>query len=405
MCAVRVSPCPRRPVTRRRLALVAVVVAAAVGVAAPAASAAPHLPPTGPAGDAFYFPSHLASASPGAVVWESPILSPRGSRAWKILYHSRAIDGRDIAVSGIVITPTASPPRGGWPVVTWAHGTEGLADACAASKALDIAYRIPGIETFLQHGYVVVATDYQGLGTAGEHPYLVGVSEARGVLDIARAAQQMSNVHASNRVLVYGHSEGGQAALFAGQIARSYAPELHLLGVAAVAPVTDLTALLPEATTVSAGLGYAVMAAVGYHAAYPELNPATVLTPQAIAGLGFVNTHCASDVIDYYAEMTPAQVVAQNPLNVPAFATRLAENTAGLVTTPAPLLVAQGGRDVLIPEPVTTQFVQRACQLGDRVDYLVYPKQDHDTVVSASVKPAQAWMAALVAGRAVPSTC
>ena len=213
--------------------------------------------------------------------------------------------------------------------MTWAHGTEGLADACATSKALDIAYRIPGIRGFVQQGYVVAATDYQGLGTPGEHPYLVGVSEARGVLDIARAAHTMTTVHASTKVLVYGHSQGGQAALFAGQIAPSCTPDLQLVGVAAVAPVSDLAALLPEVTATPIALGYAVMAAVGFHAAYPNLDLASVLTPAARAGLGYVDQHCAADVIDHYAEFTPAQILTQSPLTVPAFAALLEQNVAG----------------------------------------------------------------------------
>jgi len=375
------------------------------GTNAAAAPPASRVPPTGPPGNAFYAPRRVAPGRPGDVVWSSPIISPAGSRAWKVLYHSRGVDGRDVLVSGIVITPTAKPPLGGWPVVTWAHGTEGLADACAASKALDIAYRIPGIQNFVKQGYVVVATDYQGLGTPGEHPYLVGVSEARGVLDIARAAHDMTPAHASTKVLVYGHSQGGQAALFAGQIAPSYAPDLRLLGVAAVAPVADLTALLPEVTATPVALGYAVMAAVGFHAAYPSLDLASVLTPAAIAGLGYVDQHCAADVIDYYAEFSPSQILVQSPLAVPSFAALLEQNTAGTVATTAPMFIAQGDRDELVPKPTTDRYVQRACAVGDRLLYRVYPGQDHIGARDASVADIQAWMAARVAGRPAPSSC
>ena len=390
---------------RAGAALLATLGVLAGGPAASAATPASRVPRDGPAGNAFYAPRQVAPGRPGDVVWSSPIISPAGSRAWKILYHSRAVDGRDVVVSGIVITPTAKPPSGGWPVVTWAHGTEGLADACAPSKALDIAYRIPGIQSFIKQGYVVVATDYQGLGTPGEHPYLVGVSEGRGVLDIARAAHEMSPANASTKVLVYGHSQGGQAALFAGQIAATYAPDLHLLGVAAVAPVSDLTELLPEATATPAALGYAVMAAVGFHAAYPDTNLASVLTPLAIAGLGYVDQHCAADVIDHYAEFTPSQIIAQSPLIVPAFAALLQQNTAGTVATAAPLFIAQGDRDELVPKPTTDQYVQRACGVGDHILYRVYPGQDHIGARDASVKDIQAWMAARVAGQPAPSTC
>ena len=86
-------------------------------------------------------------------------------------------------------------------VVTWAAGRAGLADLCAPSKQPDIASGtsgagigypralIPMLQTFLDAGYVVAATDYEGLGTPGLHPLLVGESEGRGVLDAARAAR------------------------------------------------------------------------------------------------------------------------------------------------------------------------------------------------------------------------
>ena len=97
------------------------------------------------------------------------------------------------------------------------------------------ASTIPGLQSFLQDGYVV-ATDYPGLGTQGPAPYLVGSSEARAVLDSVRAARQLPGANAGSHFIVWGHSQGGQAALFAGQLARSYAPELKLQGVAVAAP-------------------------------------------------------------------------------------------------------------------------------------------------------------------------
>ena len=90
---------------------------------------------------------------------------------------------------------------------------------------------LPSIGKVVSQGYVVVATDYEGLGTPGTHPYLVGESEARGVLDIVKAAQQIPETGASNKTFVWGQSQGGQAALFAGEIQPTYAPELDLLGV------------------------------------------------------------------------------------------------------------------------------------------------------------------------------
>jgi hypothetical protein len=397
---------PEHNWSRLGAALLGLVVGVAA-VAAASANGAPagKLPREAPAGDAFYRPRGLRSGRPGDLIWSAPIIAPAGSRGWKILYHSQALDGHDVAVSGVVIVPTSKIPSGGRPVISWAHGTHGLADACAPSKALDIAYRIPGIKDFVKQGDIVVATDYEGLGTPGEHPYLVGESEARGVLDIVRAVRQMPDSGASATTLVYGHSQGGQAALFAGQIASSYAPELHLLGVTAVAPVADVTAMVPMATTVPALLGYDVMTAVGFRAAYPNVDLSTVLGPQALANLNVVDQRCSDDVVDYFAQYPPSQVVAHNPLDVPVLAQLLQQSTAGGVHTAVPQFIVQGDLDALVPKTVTDRYVHRACGQGDQLLYRVYPGQDHVTARDVSVHDVEAWLAARLAGQPAPSSC
>ena len=181
--------------TMMALSGLGVLVATSVAPAAGAAGRAP-------TGDAFYLPPQpLAKAKPGTIIRSTPIAdAPTGSRAWKILYHSRTVGGKDIAVSGVVVAPTGTAPRGGRVVVWWAHGATGLADMCAPSKQPDIASGssgagiedprapIPMLQALLDTGYVVAATDYEGLGTPGLHPFLVGESEGRSVLDAARAA-------------------------------------------------------------------------------------------------------------------------------------------------------------------------------------------------------------------------
>ena len=377
--------------------------AAVLGAGAPLAASASAA--TGPGGEGSTVPRRLRAGRPPGLSSATPIIAPAGSRAWRVLYHSRAVDGRDVPVSGVIVAPTGKAPAGGRPVVSWAHGTHGLADACAPSRAIDVAYRIPGVRDFLKAGYVVVATDYEGLGTPGEHPYLVGASEARGVLDLARAAQQLPGANASANVLVYGHSQGGQAALFAGELAPSYAPELHVLGIAAVAPVSDVTTMLPGAARIPALLGYVVMAAVGLHAAYPSVDLTTVLTPQTLAHLSIVDQLCSDDVVDYFAEQPASQVIVRNPVDVPAIAALEAQNRAGNVATAAPLFVVQGDQDLLVPKPQTDQFVHRACALGDRALYRLYPGQDHVGARDVSIRDVEAWIADRVAGIPAPSSC
>src|ERR1035437_5974048 len=179
--------------------------------------------------EAFYTsPDPLPAAAPGSIVRSEPIPHavglPAQATAYRVLYHSESTTGADIAVSGTVVIPARPPPVTGYPIVAWAHGTTGLADACAPSK--QGVNTIPYLSEFIDEGMIVAATDYQGLGTLGIHPYLVGQSEGQAVLDAARAARNLAGSIASDSVIIFGHSQGGQAALFAGQISHLYAPDL-----------------------------------------------------------------------------------------------------------------------------------------------------------------------------------
>ena len=196
-----------------------------------------------------------------------------------VIYQStRVSDGAPIGVSGIIAIPKGDAPPGGWPVVSWSHGTVGVADRGAPSLDTDQLADIDDpnnppmtvhrkinaaphalLNEFLNRGWAVAMTDYEGLGTRGPHPYLFGTSEARGVLDIVRAARTLHNRDSapgqgiiSRRFVIVGHSQGGQSALFAAHLAPTWTAELTLLAVAAIAPASAqerllLLSLLPAA--------------------------------------------------------------------------------------------------------------------------------------------------------------
>jgi hypothetical protein len=106
---------------------------------------------------------------PGELIRSEPMAgAPTGATAFRVLYRSTSPSGDPIAVSGIVVAPAGPPPAEGRPVVAWAHPTTGVVPSCAPSLLANVFAR----------GYVVAATDYPGLGTAGPHPYLVGISSA-----------------------------------------------------------------------------------------------------------------------------------------------------------------------------------------------------------------------------------
>ena len=201
------------------------------------------------------------------------------------------------------------------------------------------------------------------------HPYLVGESEGRSVLDAARAARVLSGSNASDQVLIAGHSQGGQSALFAGELASSYAPELDVLGVAAAAPAADVEKILPLAASISGGAGYLAMGVQGFHAAYPEDDPAAVLTPDAEAKSEAATTQCAGEVMGVFQGISGPDVLAHDPLSIPAIQARLHENSAGNRPAGAPVLIVQGSADTTIPKVLTDAFDAKACAAGDTVDY------------------------------------
>src|SRR3954447_26308593 len=202
---------------------------AALVLAAPASAATV---PKGPAGLDFYkSPAHLP-AHGSAIQWRKltgdPVLKSAASNRL-LLYSSTSHDGGKVAVSGTVAVPKGKAPKGGWPVVSWAHGTVGIADACAPSIAgMPANYDSPLLNSWLKAGYAVVRTDYEGLGVPNvTHPYLIGVSEGHSVLDIVRAARKL-DPKIGKQVVIAGHSQGGHAALWANSLAKKWTPELKV---------------------------------------------------------------------------------------------------------------------------------------------------------------------------------
>jgi hypothetical protein len=380
-------------------------IAALFVATAPLAATPKESPRKAPTGRAFYQPPDpLPQAPPGTLIWATPFKAIPGAQAWKVLYHSRAIDGADIAVSGVVVAPTDAPPAGGRPVISWAHGTHGIADKCAPSRTANMVSLLPSIGKVVSQGYVVAATDYEGLGTPGTHPYLVGESEARGVLDIVKAAQQIRETDASNHTFVWGQSQGGQAALFAGEIQPTYAPELALEGVISGAPVTDATAMFPAAATIPETLGFAVMGLMGIQAAYPDAKISDVLTPAGLAKTKIVDQKCYGAVLDAF-KLPVNQVIKKNPSQVPPFPALFAADTPGKVPTAAPMLVYQGLSDDVVYKVFTDQYVKKACALGNTVDYQTFSGKDHYEENDAAEKDVLEWMQARLHGVAAPTTC
>jgi alpha-beta hydrolase superfamily lysophospholipase len=255
-----------------------------------------------------------------------------------------------------------------------------------------------------------VATDYIGLGTAGPHPYLVGQGEARSVLDAVRAARHLTGVHLSDETVVWGHSQGGHAALWTGQVQPAYAPDVPLTGVAALAPASDLTGLVANLDTVPGGSIFASYIVTAYSQIYPDVSFHRLIRPEARAQVRGHASRCLAEPEVFVSIVS--SLLADRPIFATDPATgaggaRLRENTpTGSIQ--APLLIAQGESDALIPPAVQQGFVQQACRRGGTIDYRTYPGRDHVGVVapdSALLPDLVTWTQDRFAGKPAPDTC
>jgi pimeloyl-ACP methyl ester carboxylesterase len=368
------------------------------------------LPLPAPAGDAFYTPpSPLPGTRPGDLIWyRTTTGAPAGTSSWQILYRSTSATGAPIAVSGTVIAKPNAAPAAPVPVLTYAHGSTGLGDQCAPSRqfAAGQSQELSLLSPIaLGRGMVFVATDYEGLGTPGDHTYVVGRSEGQAVIDAARAVQRLPGlgVTAASPVVILGHSQGGGAAAWAGELAPTYAPDLPVKGAVAGAPAAELAEIVKLASAQDTGLE--LMTFVGFAAAYPELHLDQVLTPAGLADAERIRTECVGQIESSLAGTPLRSLEKVDPFSVPAFATRIAENTPGNEKTTVPMFVYQGDADEVIPVQISKDLLTRECRTGNTVLRKTYPNATHTSVILAAANDILAWVSDRLAGVPAPSSC
>lgn len=335
--------------------------------------------------------------------------SPAGAQAYRVLYRSVGLNGEPIAVSGTVIHPLGQPPAAGRNVIAWAHPTSGVVRRCAPSMWPQMFDEIPGLTEMISRGYVVAATDYPGLGTPGTHPYMIGVSEGQAVLDMVRAAMAMPEPGASGRFVVWGHSQGGHAALYTGELAAQYAPELKLLGVAAAAPATYLSELFAADINEPTGRALTSFALWSWSRIY-NVPLDTVLFPEALPAFEKVAAGCIESLNQAVEVAIAAQPLQQGFLKVNIIRTEpwktfIAGNTPGHAPAGMPYFIAQGTADTTVRPRITAQFMRALCQQGVPVRYVSMPGRNHNQIARAAARAAVAWMADRFAGIAPPSDC
>lgn len=337
--------------------------------------------------DAFYDPPAVVPYEHGRLIRVDDFSGqrPAGADVRRILYTTRDAQGQPAVASALVITPE-NPPAGPRPVVAWNHGTTGVARGCAPSlrDASATRWAIPGLDDAIARGWVVVASDYSGQGAPGVFPYLIGRGEARSSLDAVIAAGELDGPTLSSRTVVWGHSQGGHAALWMSQLAGDYAPELDVRGTAVLAPAAEPVELAEELTSGDANVLLSILISwvlVPYADTYPDVDLARYIAPGSEAIVREMTQRCPSEPGVVVSVATALGVSEDRPLYVGDLTAgplgrRLEDNTP---TGPwgHPILVAWGDQDEVIPPRLQQDFVDGLCAKGEQVRSLEYRGYDH----------------------------
>jgi hypothetical protein len=372
---------------RRRLIPFAVLLLAlAGGICGPFdASAQSNTAPAGGGGgiagitarapDAFYDLPTQVPSRPGALLRSEPLRDmalPTGVRGWRILYTTTVNDTTP-ATAVATVFASVNPPAGPRPVITWEHSTTGVLQKCMPS--LFSAPRIPALDRIVKEGWVIVATDYSFTERGGPHPYLIGEGEARAGLDSLRAARQMPEITLDTRTVVWGYSQGGHAALWTGIIGPRYAPDIEIVGVAAIAPGTNLINLL--AMSVADDKRFGPYVALSYSRFYPDVTFEQALRPGALAAAREMANLCINPVAHPEGRQRLAALAASfdgralaTSTNT-ALAARLTQNTADHPIA-SPLVIAQGLADIVVLPPATDAFIDERCAAGQQLEYWTF---------------------------------
>jgi len=369
----------------------------------------------GPPGDAFYAPpSPLPPATHGDVIWARPwtgaVALKNAASNTLVLYHTTSVTGADVAVSGTVSIPKGVAPKGGWPVISWTHGTTGNGPQCAPSRFAKMDTEQQSLEVWISKGYAVVQTDYEGNGTPGIHPYFVGEAAARDAADMVRAARRLYP-SLGTRWVVLGHSEGGSSSLATASFGQAWAPELHLLGAVAFAPGSHMVEYLHDMQNAQqpSNPGFFALMVQGAASADPAIQLDKIFYPALTARLPELQKRCIWEIEKDFAwnSIIPSELFRRDadPAQIDELTRAIARDEPGALPMTVPIYVIQGSVDQMVAVNGTTQLVAALCTRGANVSYATYAGVDHFGIMAASQALAEAWVAELFAGRAVSSRC
>ena len=347
-------------------------------------------------------------AEPGTLIRSEPAQDfalPPGVKAFRILYHTRTANDRDTLASGVVLVPYGRPPKDGWPLLAWSHGTSGVARTCAPSLMKTLFYNWEGLYEYVTLGYAVVATDYAGLGAEGRHAYLDMLTNGGDVINSVPAAHS-AVPNLSEKWLVVGHSQGGLSSLGVAQLEAGIR-DPNFLGTVSLAGASDLEDGIDavERANLPPLNGLLAFWVFGVKTLYPQADLKDILSSKALAIYNQSIEDGCSAASGAFATLPTDQMFVSGWRDNPYIKQFLARNRPGAQPTYGPLLLVGGGSDILFTESAGGKIAQRYCSAGARVQRNVYPGLGHDALVYGSLRDQLEWIAARFAGTPAPSNC
>lgn len=374
------------------------------------------------AGDpAFYAaPDPLPALEHGTLL-RFQLADPTFGSAWRIMYASTDAAGAPTVATALVNNPgdaaigaeSFRAPIGGFPVLVYAHETIGFADQCAPSSTYGVFgdRYASGFEAIQRSDrWVVVAPDLEGIGSPGAHPYLIGASGGRSLLDAAAAARQLPGFHTSDTTALLGVEAGGHAALWAAQLAGEWSPTQRIAGVVVGGTGADPAALIGAESRDIAPEIRAVAILAGLTVAHPEAADALaeVLSPTGLSTMLQLQRHCLDDgdVFQSFVMNFPSGLVIGDPATVEPFASLLAANVAGTAALPAPVLVVHSPDDWHVPVAQSEALVQRLCAAGQlAVEYRLLPGENPTSTRHLTRQHGVTWLTGLLDGATPATSC
>lgn len=387
----------------------------------------------------------------GQVIAKEPVATDvPGAVAWRIAYISSDMTDKKTISTGLVIAPKGKAPKGGRPVMSWAHGTTGTAQYCGPSQVVDPAaplkeyflpdgnswtdYGVPALPEFIKAGYVVVATDFQGLGGGGKHQYQLVETQARDSIDAIRAAGAMKETGAGRTAIIYGWSQGAGAAIAAVSSPDYLARKgtafdgISIAGAVAMAPPDFRTIAPPGPLTDASGaammqgifksfskgianFNHLAMTLWAAQAAYPDkLKLTDVFTPDGAAFIDEVMSnkcvHGSADAITYSYGDQFSSLLRPDPVAAKQWAQTLVDSAGPVVKPVAPVIIYWGTKDTVVPPMMHEIYRKNMCALGGNVARVQLAGElTHFATPAASQPLYLPWIADRLAGKPAPDGC